>query len=228
MLVARSRGGRGRHVFLLLPAPASLEDGALAVAALAADALIVATDDQRQTDRPHAFARLDGAIAEPGQPGAMELIPRSSVRPVLGWALALPSAGRYAAAGGGVIIDPFTDEPTTLQRVPRCDAAAWRRFLDEARARIPRPARQKTRPRVCARASAKPGLRSRTNDFLAGRVGAGRRNDEAFAAACDLIAAGVGEDEARRLIIHGADACGLPEREARSAFASALRSTPCK
>jgi len=67
----------------------------------------------------------------------------------------------------------------------------------------------------------------RTEKFLAGLIREGSRNEESFAAACQLRDAGLTQAEAERLITAGAAACGLPRREAlnavRSAFTKAKR-----
>jgi hypothetical protein len=65
-------------------------------------------------------------------------------------------------------------------------------------------------------------LPARTEKFLAGLVREGSRNEEAFAAACQLRDAGLTQADAERRIIAGAAACGLPRREALNAVASAF------
>ena len=65
-------------------------------------------------------------------------------------------------------------------------------------------------------------LPKRTENFLAGMVREGSRNEEAFAAACQLRDAGLTQADAERRIIAGAVACGLPRREALHAVASAF------
>ena len=164
------------------------------------------------------------------QAGAVELVPRGTARPALGWPLALPGAGAYASKGGGVVVDPFTDQPTDLATVSRRDAGHWGRFLADARARL--PGRMATgRPSV-AQAARKPAgwgigvppnrIDARTRDFLGGRASQGTRNAACFAAACNLLGVGVTESEAERLILAGAATCGLSEREARTCLASAI------
>ena len=118
LLVARSRRGRGRHVFLIPPEPVSLADAVIGVAALAAAAFKVAASDVTEYDARHAFRRANGAIARPGEAGAVELLPRSTVKPPHGWALVLPGAGAFSARGGGVIVDPFEDQPIHHECVP--------------------------------------------------------------------------------------------------------------
>lgn len=65
-------------------------------------------------------------------------------------------------------------------------------------------------------------LPTRTENFLAGLVREGSRNEEAFAAACQLRDAGLTRADAERQIVAGAAACGLPRREALNAVASAF------
>ena len=234
LLAARSRGGRGVHVFVFPPEPVALADAVFAAAALTAAAFKVADSDAAD-GAPHAARRADGAIAKPGQAGAVELVPRSTVQPPRGWSLALPAAGAFIERGGGGIIDPFTGQPATLADVPRCDPAAWRAFIVEARARLPR-----RMPPEHAVRSAKartprggtdgrsplesPAIRPETRAFMAGQVAPGGRNVAAFAASCNLIGSGVPEREAEWIILAGAAACGLSEREARTAFSSAVGS----
>lgn len=228
LLVARSRGGRGRHVFLMLPEPIALADAVIGVAALAAAAFNVAASDVTEYDAQHAFRRVNGAIARPGEAGAVELLPRSTVKPLYGWPLALPGAGAFATHGGGVIVDPFEDRPIHHECVPRCDAHAWSRFIDEARATLSkrnvtavphlskRPVDNTPRPR-----SPIDRIDARTRAFLDGHIAQGARNVSAFAASANLLGCGIDQREAERLIVAGAAACGLPEREARAAFTSA-------
>jgi hypothetical protein len=63
----------------------------------------------------------------------------------------------------------------------------------------------------------------RTRSFLDGEAVEGTRNVSAFAASANLLACGVNEHEAEHLILAGATASGLPEREARAALRSAAR-----
>lgn len=228
LLVARSRRGRGRHVFLILPEPVTLNDAVIGVAALAATAFRIAASDVRVYGAVHAFRCADGAIARAGEAGAVELVPRSTERPRHGWTLALPGAGVYAAHGGGVIVDPFEDRPIRHENVPRCDRGAWSRFIQEARARL---SRRKT-PAACPRvrridSTGRPRqpidrIDARTRAFLDGRTPEGARNTSAFAASANLLGCGIDEREAERLILDGAAACGLSERETRATFSSAL------
>jgi hypothetical protein len=97
LLIARSRGGAGRHVWLLLPEPTPLADAMLGLAVLVAQAFRVAVADVGDYGGAQAFRRPDGQAVQPGQAGAVELIPRGAARPSRGWALALPAAGAYAA-----------------------------------------------------------------------------------------------------------------------------------
>jgi hypothetical protein len=214
LLAARSRGRRGIHIFLLLPAPAPLADAVLGVAALAASAFKVAAADVAD-GAPHAFRRADGAIAQPGQPGGVELLPRSTARPAIGWPLALPTPDK--------IIDPLSGQPVTLAAVPRCDAGSWQRFIDAARAMLPKPAPRPLPPEPHYHdGDPLERIDSRTRVFLDGGTPTGTRNIAAFAAACNLLGVGVLDTQAERLILDGAARCGLPEHEARAAFASAV------
>jgi len=228
LLVARSRGGQGRNVFLLLPEPVSLWDALIGVAALSASAFKVAISDAAESEAPHAFRRVDGTIAGLGDPGSVELIPRSARKPEFGWALALPCAGAFAARGGSVLVDPFDDVPIEYDAVSRCDHAAWTCFLQEARATCPVRSHA-TGVHPTSKPARSPGMRAgaidridhRTKAFLNGWVQEGTRNQAAFAASANLIGSGIDPCEAERLILSGARACGLPEREARSVFKSA-------
>jgi hypothetical protein len=229
LLIARSRGERGRHVLLILPAPVSLADAVIGVAALVADAFRVAAADRADHGTLHAFRTADGRTARPGEPGAIELIPRGSQKPEFGWPLALPAAGAFVERDGGVIVDPFADTPWTLVDAPRCDARCWSRFVAEARARLAHRSRAEaiSRPaerRNPSRGTADPLERadSRTRAFLDGRASEGMRNTACFAAACNLIGVGATTAETERLVLAGAAACGLPQREARTALASAI------
>jgi hypothetical protein len=204
-------------------------DAVIGVAALAAVAFKVAASDITDYGAEHAFRRADGAIARLGDAGTIELLPHSTVKPPCGWALALPCAGAFAAHGGGVIVDPFEDKPIQHEHVPRCNAEAWAQFIAEARAALSRRATaavpQRTRPRASYTDSSRDLLDRvdhRTSAFLDGITPEGQRNAAAFAASANLIGCGVEEHEAERLIMAGAAACGLPEREARAAFASAV------
>lgn len=223
LLVARSRGGLGLHLFLFPPAPCTLLDGGLVIAALVADAYNIAKSDMSDFGTPHAFRSENGKIALPGQSGAVELFPHSTTKPEIGWAIALPAAGMFAATGGGVIIDPFSGEPTELLAVPRADSDNWLRFLDAARSRRERHVPR--RPASCIRrpsGSASLRVDPRTQEFLAGRVQEGKRSNAAYASACHLLGLGIAADEVRSLILDGAAACGLPVSEARNAVNSAL------
>ena len=224
LLVARSRGGQGRHVFMILPGPIALDDAVIGVAALAAAAFKVAMSDVVEYGAQHAFRCANGSIAGPGDAGAVELLPRSTAKPPYGWALALPSAGGFAAHGGGVLVDPFDDQPVQLERVPRCDEDAWRRLVSESRVELsnrktsPVP-RLSNRPANDANRLGRPidRIDARTREFLDGRVLKGARNNASFSAS------GFDTQEAERMILAGAMACGLPEREARASFSSAMR-----
>ncbi len=224
LLVARSRRGRGRHVFLMLPEPAMLADAVIGVAALAAAAFKVAAFDVAEHGAQHAFRRANGAIAHPGDVGAIEFLPHSTVKPPHGWALALPGAGAFTADGGGVILDPFKDQPIQHRCVPRCDGQAWRCFVTEGRHALDRIKRQQGRRHPRYTDQPRPQrLHPLTDEFLAGRTPTGRRNTAAFAAACNLLGNGLPLHEVERQILQGARGCELPEREAHSALQSALR-----
>ncbi|MCC7291466.1 MAG: hypothetical protein IT449_05325 [Phycisphaerales bacterium] len=234
LLVARSRGGRGRHVFLLLPNSVALPDAVVGVAALVASAFKVAASDVAECGTAQAFRRANGAIARPGDAGAVELVPRSTSKPGYGWALALPCAGAFAAHGGGVIVDPFEDKPMALERIPRCDPEAWSTSISEARAALskrraaaaPPPANRS--PHWKHKLDLLDRIDARTRTFLAGHAAEGTRNQSAFAASANLLGWGVDERAAERLILAGAAACGLAEREARAAFKSAMNATTRK
>ncbi|MCH8147059.1 MAG: hypothetical protein IH987_03580 [Planctomycetes bacterium] len=228
LLVARSRGGQGRHVFLILPGPTTLDDAVIGVAAIAAAAFKVAMSDVLEYGAQHAFRCANGSIARPGDAGAVELLPRSTAKPPHGWALALPCAGAFAAHGGGALVDPLDDQPIHLERIPRCDGQAWQRLVSEARVELsnrkasPSPHRKKRSTiDVDRRGRSIDRIDPRTRAFLNGQVSEGARNSSAFAASSNLLGCGVDPREAERLILAGATACGLPEPEARAALASA-------
>lgn len=227
ILVATSRRGRGRHVFVIPPAPMSLADGVIAIAALAAMAFNVAARDAVDGDVPHAFVTAGGTIAQPGDAGAFELVPRSIERPKFGWSMALPSAAAYARCDGGVIVDPFDDKSKTPDALPRCDADAWATLLREARQALALTkrveARAAHRPRFQTRLSGLDRIDARTRNFIDGRAAEGTRNQSAFAASANLLGCGFSAAEAERLILDGAEGCGLPAGEARAAFKSALK-----
>ena len=224
VLVARSRRGRGRHVFLMLPEPAALNDAVIGLAALVALAFRVAASDVAECGAPHAFRCANGAIARPGGAGAIELAPRSTIKPAHGWALALPCAGAFKADGGGHIVDPFDDRPIHHDTVPRCELQPWKRLVSDNRhfmARMDR--RQNTSRFKSVESAGSPQLHPLTREYLAGQSPKGRRNTSAFAAACNLFGHGLLLHEVERRILAGANGCELPEREARSAIKSALR-----
>jgi len=227
LLVARSRRGKGRHVFLLLPEPVGLSDAVIGVAALVAGAFAVAARDAAECGTNQAFRRISSTVARPGDAGAVELLPRSTVKPSFGWALALPTAGAYAAQGGGVVVDPFTGQPTVHDHVPRCDSEAWARFIAEARCHFTKVRPRRDRFTIKRDTNQRPvpldRVDSRTRDFVSGRVPEGLRNSSAFAASANLLGCGIDAGEAERLILAGAVACGLPEREAKLAFQSAVK-----
>ena len=192
------RADNGQHVFLIPPEPIPLIDGVLAIAAIVAQAFKAAAADVADCGAAHAFRTAGGDIAKPGEPGAVELIPRGTVRPALGWPIALLAAGEFAARGGGVILDAFADQPTERHAVPRCDADAWRRFLDDARRMARRKSPVRPRPVAAVECNGRAvgvGMGARaldalTRDFLDGRTAEGARNAACFAAACNLLARG--------------------------------------
>lgn len=231
LLVVRSRRGRGRHVFLVPSAPVPLEEAVLVIAALAASAWLVAARDVVDYESQHAFRQVDGGVAKPGDAGSFELIPRSSGQPQYGWPITLPAAGAFAHCGGGVIVDPFTDNPFGLHEVPRCDPEAWSRFVVDARNQramhtLLHQRSDPVRPKMALHHDRDHFERIdwRTRDFLEGRVPEGSRNNAAFAASANLLGCGVSERETRRLVLAGARACGLPEREALASLKSAVAS----
>lgn len=224
LVTARSRRGIGLHVFLFPPAPCDLVDGVIVIGALIADAYRAATAAMTECGIPHAFRCGDGTIAKPGQAGAVELIPRSTTRPELGWPITLPGAGAYSPSGGGLIIDPFSGEPISLRVAPRADSENWLRYLEEAKLRYRRNAPTHLPPPRSRSLSVNSRSRidPRTRAFLAGRVQEGQRADSAYASACNLIGIGIDACEVRQLILDGAAACGLPAVEATNAVASAI------
>lgn len=223
LLVARSRRGRGRHVFMILPKPTPLTDAVIGVAALAATAFTAAVSDVAKCGALHAFRCANGTIAHLGDAGALELLPRSTVKPAYGWTLALPGAGAFASSGGGLIVDPFEDRPIEHTCVPRCGDEAWRSFVEEHRYVLDRLQRKHSRQNHHTDCSPSQRMHPLTDEFLTGQTPKGRRNTTAFAAACNLLGNGLPLREVERLIIRGAHRCELPEREARSAVQSALR-----
>lgn len=221
VLVSTSRNG-GRHVWIISPAPCSLTDGVLAVSAIAAAAFDAADRDlfDSDGDLPHAFATGDGTLAELGDAGAVELIPRSDERPRLGWSMTLPRELR----------DPFDDRPTEMHAVPRCDPAAWAALIADARRAI-RPAPRRCKRTIPRRTNRTPRpletviarLPDRAREFLAGMTVKGGRNAAAYATACSLFRFGVPEGDVLQLVMAGADGCGLPPTEATAAVRSARK-----
>jgi hypothetical protein len=229
VIVARSRSGKGRHLWLVTPGPVPLADAVLVTGGLAAQAMRIAEQDARETDRPHAFLCSDRKVAPIGRAGTFELIPPSTERPSRGWPLVLPGSGALAARGGGVIVDPFTIPPLPLQMdfVPRCDSNAWMNFLCETQAALTE--RQANKPKTNRLPQRKASTDSlsridhRTRDLLDGRCPKGERNRALFVAVANMVGVGVEPQEAARLALQGAMACGLSEREARATIRSALR-----
>ncbi len=223
MFVARSRGGRGRHVWLLTPGPVALVEAVIVAAALAARAIALARDDAPDGRAP--FRRADGSIARPGDSGAIDLFPHSDQRPPAGWQLALPAAGALASVGGGVIVDPFSDVPTKLLTVPSAASTAWTAVVNRHRRALQSPRSNFAPHRQRSWQSADPLERAhpRTLQLLDGHAPEGERNKATFAGACNLLSLGLDPSEVRRLVVSGAVASGLPEREAIAAANSALR-----
>ncbi|MBK9121478.1 MAG: hypothetical protein IPM18_18005 [Phycisphaerales bacterium] len=232
LLTATSRGGKGRHVWLLLPDPTPLADAVVGLAAIAAAAMRVSHQDAADGPFPHAFSTAKG-VAELGQPGAVELFPRSVERPAYGWPLTLPGAGVYAERGGGLLVDVLDGEPNvTLRAVPRADAYYWHKWVFEARARTPR-ARPRSRKKFDWLNSApylprdRRGplafLDGRGRAFLEGRTTEGARNAACFSTACTLLGHGMPEGAVYQLVLGGGRACGMSMSEVKVSFASAVR-----
>ena len=219
LLVSPSRSGKGRHLFLVLPEPTPLADACLGLAAWLASALHVATADLEWGSQ-HTFRTGSGSIARPGQVGAIELLPRSSERPRLGWSLALPRT----------FLDPFEWREADSVN-PRLSIDRWQRFIGFARAdlRARRPSPQNTAPKrqICPwrNSAADPVQRAHpeTRQLLNGSIAPGNRNGATYRAMCNLLGLGVESAEAARLVREGAVACGLSPREAEAAIKSALR-----
>lgn len=232
LVACRSAGGRGFHVWMILPEPVALDDAVIGAATLAACARRIADGDATDGG-PHAFACADGSIASVGKPGAFELIPKDTRRPDRGWPLTLPAAGVAREHGGGIIIDAFTGEPVELRAIPRCPAPAWEHLLRDARGELDRRKRPMVTPTRITRRPCREHrdtdpmarIHPRTREFIDGQTPEGNRNMSAFAAACNLLAVGIGENEVERLILEGGRRCGLSEREGKAAFKSAARGT---
>ena len=224
LLVARSRRGNGRHIFLMLPEPILLGDAVVGLAGLIAAAFRVAASDVADCDSPHAFRQASGGIAKPGQAGALELVPHSTQKPKYGWSLTLPAAGAFAKHGGGVIVDPFPDKPTSVEATPSCNPGAWSCLVTESRWAIASSARPKVKVHPRTPTSALDRIHERTRSFLDGQCTEGHRNRSAFAASSNLLGCGINEGHAWQLVLKGSKACGLPEREAKAAFSSAVKS----
>jgi hypothetical protein len=223
LLVARSRSGAGRHAWLLLDEPAPLADAALVIAYLASCAARVAGRDVDDYEAPHAF-RSGSGIAAPGQPGAFELLPRSSVKPRLGYPLVAPFSGAAAKRGGGIALDPFTGEPLTLDCVPCTRPGAFARVLAEARAELERrKPKARTQRRVPAHRHGGRKLDARTEALLSGAIPQGERNRAVYYGVGDLLRAGRSEREAEAELLAAAERAGLQAHEARATIASGLR-----
>ena len=223
LVVASSRGGKGRHVWMIFDAPVSLADAVVGVGRLAAQAYLIAERDVHEYHCDHAFRCANGTIAHPGQSGAFELVPHSDEVPPLGWAMVMPAAGAFTACGGGILLDPFADKPIKLRHIPRCNPAAWASLVEQMK---PPPASKSVKSGPCRQQVRDDDplnrLDPRTRAFLDGQVVDGR-NDALFAATCNMIGLGIETHDAENLAIAGASACRLPERETRSTIRSAMR-----
>lgn len=233
LLAARSRSGQGRHLWLALPLPVPLGDVVLGLAALVAFAHRTAAADAAENKTAHAMHCADSSIAAPGKSGALELIPNSTQRPAIGWALTLPGAGAFRSQGGGVVVDPFSDEPLELETVPSCSPDSWSALIRHAQVDLQhrrsrrnlRAERSKSPVQRVSATSTDPLNRvdQRTKRFIEGDEPQGNRNRAAFVSACNLVGCGVEPAAAEKLVLDGARRCGLPEREARNAIHSAFR-----
>ncbi|GMU23384.1 MAG: hypothetical protein AMXMBFR13_34620 [Phycisphaerae bacterium] len=225
LLFARSKSARGIHVRVVPPDPVPLTDAVLALGTIIASAMRLAAADV-EDGTPHAFRTVGGGIAKPGQPGAVELIPPHTEAPAVGWSMALPAAGAYRQQGGSSIISPFEGKPLLLDRVPLSSREAWSDLVRDAKRSLrrrtppPRPSRPQ-RPRQ--RAWYEPKPHPATEALVSGRVQPGNRANAAFASACNLLGLGIAPHEVERQVVEGAVASGLPEREARAAYRSALK-----
>lgn len=230
LLVALSRGGVGRHVFIVLPRAVALGDAVVATGALAASAFYTASRSARERGEPHAFRRPDGQLGSLGQAGCVEMIPRHTERPARGWAIALPTPERLIAplATTGQMPDA-TAAPDAAVLAPSiaCDEDHWSQFVADARAKLNAHRRRRRPPRPAPRARPRPpGALSRsTREVLDGRVPNGQRNDRSFRAACELFRGGYSESEIARMLVAAGEACGLPAHEVRCIVASARRAT---
>ena len=227
LIVAESRSGDGRHVWLVLPGPTELCDAALGLGALVASAFAVATRDAHETGAPHAFATVAGPAAVPGQAGAVELFPPSTQRPTRGWSLRLPFYRGLFVAERLCPFRPGSAGRLMLNSVPAMDPGAWARWVDDARRELTRKRAFKAAsvPAVERERAGQGGKPSaRTQAFLDGRAEPGSRNAECFAAAANLAGLGWPAGLIRGAILSGAERCGLPRGETEACIASALRS----
>lgn len=222
LLVTRSRSGRGYHLRIMLAEPAALADAALAIAYLGSNAIRAADRDAADYGCPHAFRCGDGRTARAGDAGAVELFPKSTERPPIGWALALPFGG------GAQSLDVFDDPPTPIElhAVPACSPVAWRRLIEDARRELQKRRRRTATPRRSYGRRAHDSRRRldpRTQSLLDGTTPQGERNRAAFCAFLDLRRSGAGDVEAAQLVTDGAKRCGLSDREIAATLRSARR-----
>lgn len=225
LIVVASKSGHGRHVWLLLPRPTPLAEAALGAAMLAAMALRIAQADHEEGDVPHAFASAAGPIVAPGASGAFEIFPKADEPPPIGWAVTLPLAGAYCAAGGGLLLDPFAGRPSADVRFAPCNRDAWDTLVQDARSELRRrtPATRPVARKPSKAPDAAARLDPRTRELIEGRTPEGARNSAVFAGTLNMLGCGVDPNEAVRLALDGAKAAGLPEAEVRSTIKSALR-----
>jgi hypothetical protein len=218
LMVAPSRSGVGRHLFLLLPSPTSLADAVLGLAAWTAHAWRIADRDVTDYDGQHAFRNSEGIPSQPGQAGAIELIPRSDAPPPLGWSLALPREFN----------DPFTDHKVEIKSDISCSTDAWSTLIEQTR-RLRRPQSLRSRPERRLPHSRKridgasKELHPDTVDFLNGNTPVGRRNQSLFATVCNLLGHGMDATEVEKFALDAGINNGLSHREAVATIQSALR-----
>lgn len=228
VLIVKSRSGSGRHIWIILPDAVPIADACIGAAGLAARARRIADADAADNpDRPHAFLTRAGQIATVGQAGAFEVSPKSVERPARGYAMALPLGGVAAKRGGGIAVDVFEHPTRNIEpaAVPVCDAWAWQRLIAETRAELSAKQRARRRQRQpLRREGPRPDrLDPRTQQLIDGTLPEGGRNKAAYFGYRDLIRSGLAATEAERLIVSGAERCGLARREAETTLRSARR-----
>ncbi len=226
VLIVKSRSGSGRHVWIILPDAAPIADACIGAVGLAARARRIANADAADNpDRPHAFLTRAGQIATVGQAGAFEVSPKSVDRPARGYAMALPFGSVARQRGGGIAVDVF-EHPTRIidpSAVPVCDAWAWQRLIAETQAELSAKQRARRRTQSLYRAPRPCRLDPRTQQLIDGTMSEGGRNKAAYFGYRDLIRSGVTPSEAKRLLVTGAERCGLARREAEATVQSARR-----